>query len=1292
MVKDPPEEELIITFPKSVKIEPADPFAAAAQNALLNKYVPASHRDSPDPLTAGAMTPALTSRLDASQSAYTPLLVRIEFVVENIRDGFHFVGCDPDDLRFPHAYTTHSPLPGSACALFPCIDDVHERCTWEIEITIPRTLGDIRRAARSDNDSGVNSPNGTANADQELDDIDEFSDLDMVLVCSGDLVDEAISSSDSSKKTLTFLQQNTIPAHHVSFAVGPFEKVNLSEFREVAEDDAMGAIAVEVMGYCLPGREHELRNTCMFMHKAVDFFVRDFGSYPYSSYKMCFVDDLPTPTVESASFSLCSNHLLFAEDVIDPIYDATRKLTYSLAAQWVGVNIAPKEWADLWVVIGIGYYMAGLFLKKLVGNNEYRFRLKKDAEKVCELDIGRPSLYAQGLRVPFEQSDLDFIILKAPVVLFILERRLTKATGSLVLHRTLRRIFLHATSGELPNNELCTQHFIKICEKLSHSKLDTFFAQWVFGSGYPRFEVSQRFNKKKLVIEMGIKQVQATTSPPKKLNPDGFMLEARAYQRGVVVGPIVPVYSGPMTIRIHEADGTPYEHVVNITEGYTKLDIPYNTKYKRLKRTRRQKERAAMAAGIDISMDQADDVLLYCLGDVLQSEEEIADWRIEEWSKEEEERMGQESFEWIRMDADFEWICTVTLNQPDYMFLSQLQQDRDVVAQYEAVQHFSKVRETALVSSILIRTLMDRRYYYGIRIEAAFALAKCARAELDWIGEYHLRKAFQEFYCFPGSPLPKGNDFSDFTAYFVQKAIPQAMACIKNNFGSTPLTVQKFLLDLLRYNDNSNNAATDCHYVATLMKALSQTLTTSPDNDNDAYINYDFEDREIEEAKMTALREIERHQRMDQWVPSYQNVISDTALEIKRNLVENGIIKPNFQELLAYTRESNLDKLRLKAFSCLIELGAIERAELLPYIMYVVAHDPSPYIRRSLLRVFTTGLGSLAIHGTKMLSRQSRPAPSVDEMIVEEDGAGVNARKAELARETLAGAIEALKKEIGENEIFKTTLWRAILSGDLGVLELQGLLDICQLLYEEKTSMLVILKAPKHLTCKHLGKGVLHFKWAPRPFPAGPSRPPLPAPPPPPTPSTLPPPPSTPHPSSKHTITVSQPQFTPAPQPPSTPQPLTLKLKPPSAILASLASGSPAPTTAPTTTGLAVPATPTPKPKKAKKPKETQQPKTHTPPPPPEKEKEKQKEKQKGEKKKKQKAAAPATPAPPAQGPPAPGTATPQRMVVPLKIKLKLPGKNALAAAAAAASNASGSLNSGAGNGNGSSNGTTGGG
>ena len=41
-------------------------------------------------------------------------------------------------------------------------------------------------------------------------------------------------------------------------------------------------------------------------------------------------------------------------------------------------------------------------------------------------------------------------------------------------------------------------------------------------------------------------------------------------------------------------------------------------------------------------------------GDVLQGDEEVGDWQLVDWSKGGEERVVQESFEWIRMDADFE--------------------------------------------------------------------------------------------------------------------------------------------------------------------------------------------------------------------------------------------------------------------------------------------------------------------------------------------------------------------------------------------------------------------------------------------------------------------------------------------------------------------------------------------------------------------------------------------------------------------------------------------------------------
>ena len=141
-----------------------------------------------------------------------------------------------------------------------------------------------------------------------------------------------------------------------------------------------------------------------------------------------------------------------------------------------------------------------------------------------------------------------------------------------------------------------------------------------------------------------------------------------------------------MTIRIHEADGTPYEHIVEIKESLQRVEIPYNTKYKRLKRNRRQKERHAPSGGNEYAGDDTGDVLLYSLGDVLQSEDDVKKWKLAEWSQDDEERMSQESYEWIRMDADFEWICKFSLTMPGYMWVSQLQQDRDVVAQLEVTR------------------------------------------------------------------------------------------------------------------------------------------------------------------------------------------------------------------------------------------------------------------------------------------------------------------------------------------------------------------------------------------------------------------------------------------------------------------------------------------------------------------------------------------------------------------------------------------------------------------------------
>lgn len=673
--------DLVFAIPKGVYIEELDPYSVEAQDRVYLR-VPSGTGPAPSAATDDPADAQSAATKAGEPPKYTALTLSIDFAIDNIRDGLQFIGVANGDGRYPYAYTNNMTHVNSYCCLFPCVADTNARNSWEVALTCPATLDDVFPTLQ---------PNGQPSRDDES--------TEIIAVCSGDLADEIVDPQNPTKKTFSFSWSAPLSASQIGFAVGPFEYVNLSQFRDDDEDGQLGENAIPVHGFCLPGRADEVRNTCVPLAKAIDFISLSYGLYPFSSFKLCFVDDLACSTISTASLSICSHRLLFPEDVIDHLYDSTRALVYTLACQWVGVNIKPKSVCDTWVTVGLAYYITDTFMRKLCGNNEYRYRQKLMADQVCDIDISRPSLYDLGPLLRLDASQLEFMELKAPLVMYILERRLSKASGKPTISRIISRIFLNARMGELPGNgALTTSYFQRTCERFGHAKLDIFFQQWAYGAGCPRFQATQRFNKKKLVVEMMIRQVQGDQTGPRDLDRDTFMRDVKEETRNVYAGHVQTVFTGPMTIRIHEADGTPYEHIVDIKEGVTKFDIPYNTKYKRLKRNKRQKDRTgavnppntpnavagATTVVAEAGSEMQDDVLLYCLGDVLQTEEDVQKWRLVDWSKEDEDRMGQESYEWIRMDADFEWICKMSLTMPEYMYLSQLQQDRDVVAQYEA--------------------------------------------------------------------------------------------------------------------------------------------------------------------------------------------------------------------------------------------------------------------------------------------------------------------------------------------------------------------------------------------------------------------------------------------------------------------------------------------------------------------------------------------------------------------------------------------------------------------------------
>ena len=445
----------------------------------------------------------------------------------------------------------------------------------------------------------------------------------------------------------------------------------------------IGDLQKPILGFCLPGDMDMLVHSTSFMPRAMSFYSTEFGSYPFTEFKAVFVTNPRVSCFTAATLATLSSDLLSPPSVIDQPFFTRQVLSLSLIQQWIGVNIIQRNLSDTWLVNGLALYLQSLFLRNHLGNNEYRFRLKKDINRCVRLDKGDqwPLCVPGKVDVP----DVSFLNLKAPLVLHILDRHLAKAGTSLGLSRVIPRIFLSALSDELTGNTLSTQSFFRTCRKVSGLDLQVFQDQWVFGSGCPHLRLQTNFIRKKFVVEFSVQQYQPAVQAVQELSES--LQKVAAWKRPS------PFFEGSLTVRIHEADGAPFEHIVDIKFPYKLFPLPFNTKYKRTRRSghiaaRFNKMQDDLAEAVDdedeARLQAADraEVFAYPPWD---EEQERQRWRVAEWNEEEIGMISGEGggYEWIRVDPECEWLASFEFVEKPWYWISQLQGDRDVVAQLE---------------------------------------------------------------------------------------------------------------------------------------------------------------------------------------------------------------------------------------------------------------------------------------------------------------------------------------------------------------------------------------------------------------------------------------------------------------------------------------------------------------------------------------------------------------------------------------------------------------------------------
>ncbi|EDO19103.1 hypothetical protein Kpol_2000p71 [Vanderwaltozyma polyspora DSM 70294] len=969
-----------------------------------------------------------------------------------------------------------------------------------------------------------------------LDKEDEDNPLnrDIVVCCSEfSTVKESAHPIDLSKKSFTFQLFNPVAPHHIGWAIGAFNVWELpsitsredvyDEEQEETEEKKNGKPGsneasemieniemtdeTPIQVYTLPTAdvdEETVLNSTIVCQKILDFYSKEFGSYPFTSYSLVFLPTVVDPTMNFASMTICNTRLLYPRKIIDLMKPTTDFLAWSLAVQWSGVNITPLEDNDIWCCLGMAGYMVFQLWKKLMGNNELKYRLKMCSERIVEQDWEKPpigSTFTNASRpISYTSKDLDFIKLKAPMVLYILDRRMTKTERSFGMSRVLPKIFLQAMSGDLPNNSLSSAHFQHICERVNKNKLENFFQQWIYGSGVPIFRVTQRFNKKRMVVEMGIRQCQAQELGSGKVTgSSGFSSSALNFLEHPT-REMAPHFSGSMTIRIHEPDGTPYEHIVEVKDVFTKLDIQYNTKYRRSRARKplgaRSKKENTPEVSNDINEkyhERDNNTNIQKLGTVLTSPQDCSEWNLTDISVSSEghelQRQG-EAFEWIRIDSDFEWISKIYINQPDYMFTSQLQQDGDVEAQIESIRYFEDVvmssqNNSKLYSSILTRTIVDSRYFYGVRLEACRALSKFVVRDNESLsfrgGAQHLIKIYQKLFCYENSNIPLNNCFSDFKRYYVQQSIPQNLSNVKDERDETPDFIKSFIIDLLTYNENTGNPYDDTFFVCTLIKAAVKCAINSPSDTN--FIG-------------KLLEQLYRYESLDKWTPTYQLLITNTILSEKLKLNSKKLDRfEDLNSILLYTlspdalnfnsdairMREGLEDIQLVAFKILLVEGGLKNREALKYLFESLCFSPNIYIRDKLIDVLYEAIDFVAENGIidnydddiEYMVGKIRPDSNLIEEaeddeddehhpIVQEDFAEeIEIRRETKLKQHMGGVMSLIRKQFENYYPLKQLMWQTLHMPGISLYQRKRLFDLSRILFILRDGFQVILPIPR---------------------------------------------------------------------------------------------------------------------------------------------------------------------------------------------------------------------------------------
>jgi aminopeptidase N len=232
----------------------------------------------------------------------------------------------------------------------------------------------------------------------------------------------------------------------------------------------------------------------------IEYFGKRLGvDYPWEKYSQSMVDDFVAGGMENSSATTNAASSLRHPKLIPEFpTDEDPLISHELGHQWFGDLVTCKDWGNIWLNEGFATFMEYMWMEGHFGKDKADFDRWESVRNWFMMH----NLYAKPIvRHDFDDSS-EFdgnAYAKGGLVLYMLRHEL----GDDPFYAGLKH-YLEVNRGK----DVVTADLIKAIEEATHTNVDQFFDQWVYGAGAPKFEVSYSYDAEKKQVALTVQQTQ----------------------------------------------------------------------------------------------------------------------------------------------------------------------------------------------------------------------------------------------------------------------------------------------------------------------------------------------------------------------------------------------------------------------------------------------------------------------------------------------------------------------------------------------------------------------------------------------------------------------------------------------------------------------------------------------------------------------------------------------------------------------------------------------------------------